>query len=126
MDQQVKEKWIKALRSGEYKQGVGSLRRIVEGEHRYCCLGVLCELCPEGEWHLWHLEEKGGRYFYRSENSKGLLGYLPKWVQDWAGLEDRSPEIEGVKLTRHNDGSGALNIDQKSFEEIADLIEKYL
>lgn len=122
MDQQVKKKWIKALRSGEYKQGVGSLRRIVEGEARYCCLGVLCELCPEGEWHL---KEKGGRYYYRSENSKGRLGYLPGHVQKWAGL-DRSPEIEGVNLTRHNDGSGVLNIEQKSFEEIAGLIEKYL
>lgn len=36
----VKAKWITALRSGEYRQGRGSLR-----EHdAYCCLGVLCDL----------------------------------------------------------------------------------
>ncbi len=32
--------WVKALRSGKYKQGEGSLR--YEGKH--CCLGVLCEV----------------------------------------------------------------------------------
>lgn len=33
--------WIKALRSGKYKQGMGFLRDSQDG---YCCLGILCDL----------------------------------------------------------------------------------
>lgn len=37
MDQKIKKEWVKALRSGEYKQGRGRLKCGDE----YCCLGVL-------------------------------------------------------------------------------------
>ena len=40
MDKELKAKWVKALRSGEYAQGTGQLR---DGDS-YCCLGVLCEI----------------------------------------------------------------------------------
>lgn len=39
---EVKEKWLKALRSGEYKQGRNTLYN--PDTDQYCCLGVLCEL----------------------------------------------------------------------------------
>ena len=37
MNQKLKEKWVKALTSGEYQQGGGQLER----HGAYCCLGVL-------------------------------------------------------------------------------------
>jgi hypothetical protein len=37
MNQVIKEKWVAALRSGEYKQTKGYLRN----KKGYCCLGVL-------------------------------------------------------------------------------------
>jgi hypothetical protein len=40
MDAELKAKWVKALRSGEYKQAYRSLK---EGDG-YCCLGVLCAI----------------------------------------------------------------------------------
>jgi len=40
MPKAVKERWLKALRSGEYKQGQGMLR---DAEGGYCCLGVLVQ-----------------------------------------------------------------------------------
>lgn len=40
MDAEIKRKWIKALRSGTYKQGRNQLRK---GD-AYCCLGVLCDV----------------------------------------------------------------------------------
>ena len=40
LTQEIKDKWIAALTSGEYKQGQGYLRL---GD-TYCCLGVLCDL----------------------------------------------------------------------------------
>lgn len=37
--------WLIALRSGDYKQGVGRLCRVDdEGNEEYCCLGVLAEV----------------------------------------------------------------------------------
>jgi hypothetical protein len=38
MPAEIKEKWLSALRSGEYQQGFGSL---CDGRGGYCCLGVL-------------------------------------------------------------------------------------
>ena len=37
MDKKLKAKWVKALRSGRYKQG----RVYMYNDGRYCCLGVL-------------------------------------------------------------------------------------
>lgn len=40
MDKKIKDKWIKALRSGRYKQIQGRLH----DNGAYCCLGVLCRV----------------------------------------------------------------------------------
>jgi len=39
MDKKLKAEWVKALMSGKYEQGEGSLYR----NGKYCCLGVLCK-----------------------------------------------------------------------------------
>lgn len=36
------EKWIEALRSGDYKKGRGRLYN--ESKNNYCCLGVACSI----------------------------------------------------------------------------------
>lgn len=46
MNPELKQQWVKALRSGEYKQGIGVLRSM---DDHFCCLGVLCDVVnPEG------------------------------------------------------------------------------
>lgn len=40
MNKKWKAKWVKALRSGDYKQGAGWLWR----RGRFCCLGVLRDI----------------------------------------------------------------------------------
>lgn len=46
MNKWVKRKWLRALKSGEYTKGQGTLGRKWLDE--YCCLGVLvCEMAPE-------------------------------------------------------------------------------
>lgn len=40
MNKKIKKLWLKALRSGEYKQGKLALRI----KNKYCCLGVLCDI----------------------------------------------------------------------------------
>lgn len=38
---EAKEAWIKALRSGNYKQGRAILRTL---DNEFCCLGVFCDI----------------------------------------------------------------------------------
>lgn len=40
MKKSIADKWVRALRSGKYKQGVWMLKSL----DRFCCLGVLCEI----------------------------------------------------------------------------------
>src|SRR5688572_29009191 len=55
MKKRIKKLWIEALKSGEYSQGKGRLRRqdscfdtdsIVDS---YCCLGVLCDVLEKNK-----------------------------------------------------------------------------
>lgn len=39
-----KAKWLKALRSGEYKQAKSALKEKSEDGFKHCCLGVACEV----------------------------------------------------------------------------------
>jgi hypothetical protein len=41
MDKKLKAKWIRALRSGKYKQARGALTR---GPNHHCCIGVCAVL----------------------------------------------------------------------------------
>ncbi len=115
MNIEVKRKWVDALRSGEYKQGKGQLRK---GD-KFCCLGVLCDL---------HAKETGHRWSVVPQNSeaKFIRSYLDSdcypddRVAEWAGLKETDPVIKGHSLATYNDGTNS------SFFEIADLIEKNL
>lgn len=43
LTKKLKQKWIKALRGGEFKQGRGRLKKA----NRHCCLGVLQAIAPD-------------------------------------------------------------------------------
>lgn len=111
MNPAIKAKWVAALRSGEYKQGMGNLR----DAGYFCCLGVLSDL---------HSKETGCKW---TQQNDGVMSYLfqsgmpPEIVMDWAGLKIITVEIDGkVKtLDRHND-KGA------TFAQIAQAIEDQL
>lgn len=45
MPRKLKADWLRALRSGKYKQGEGALeRQFPDGRVLNCCLGVLCRI----------------------------------------------------------------------------------
>lgn len=108
MNAEIKQRWVAALRSGEYKQGTGILHR----DDKYCCLGVLCDLHAketDGEWTTYD------DWTYSYLNSVGLL---PRTVCAWSGIDYELPnENELIAL---NDTKG------KDFNEIADFIEEKL
>jgi len=111
MDENIKADWATNLREAGLKQG--RLRLYSKENDSFCCLGVLCEMArAEGVVTL-----KDGTYI--SKNSKRCQTYLPKSVQEWAGLTNRNPLPSGHDLTL-----ARLNDHGKTFPEIADIIEK--
>ncbi len=132
MNPVVKTLWVHALRSGEYKQGIGALRRVRSGESLYCCLGVLCEVAVEAgvtgppvfNRNAITLEPDDGLYLFDGNDA-----FPPDSVEAWAELPNQlvlevehSDELGPVKrgLITMNDDMGL------TFEEIADLIEAQL
>jgi hypothetical protein len=114
----VLARWVAALRSGDYRQGTGRLRRgdLPDGV-RYCCLGVLCELARTAG--VVELTSTGA---YRAPSGEDgvtpFKGVLPPSVRRWAGLTDADPRVAGAALSTWNDHRGA------SFGRIADLLER--
>ena len=102
MNEVIKEKWCAALRSGKYKQGYTALKDIYG---RYCCLGVLQDI------------------YERERVGDGPVtlcgGFLSHECRIWAEIDsgDGRYDVFG-SLVRDNDGY------RKTFEEIADIIEK--
>lgn len=110
MNPQVKEKWLSALRSGDYKQTQLHLRT----DDGFCCLGVLCDLYGKEHNVEWKLMNND--HFYVFQDGAAAL---PLSVIEWAGVEDDNPEICKTPLSRLNDNGSTFN-------EIADLIEEHL
>ena len=104
MRKEVKEKWLQALRSGEYKQGKNCLR----ADDKFCCLGVLTDIYAKEKNVEWR-----GNVFLGKKN------VLPQSVATWAGIFG-APKVAGVLLSAHNDR------ESSTFEEISNLIEENL
>ena len=107
-----KDKWVKALTSGEYEQATGEL---VSPDGGYCCLGVagkVCGLEDEDMVHegniVWEHVEKandGG-----NGNRADVLGLTMLYTNEQ--LQD--------KLANFNDDAGW------SFKRIAGYVQRYM
>lgn len=102
------QKWDTALRSGEYKQGVGSLKM---KNGTYCCLGVL-EHCLTGE-----VEIDGNGDSHGAPSFKWLSTHNIEFHRD-DSLRDVVPYLPLFALP-----ATTANDDDKSFIEIADAIQ---
>lgn len=129
----VKVRFLAALRSGDFEQGKGALRR----DNKYCCLGVLCELSPVEPYR----EEENSRYYFDGDSSA-----LPSSVQQWA-LVDPAGDMASSALAfdvTDDDleylaetfgftssvceriSAMAMNDSGIPFTVIADFVERYL
>jgi hypothetical protein len=106
MDKQLKQKWIKALRSGQYQKTSGDLH---DGE-RFCALGVLCDV-QGAEWQI----RNDGYTYYPKGCRIPLKRLLPNKYRD--GL-DAETEMRIAVMNDH--------YRQNNFSMIADYIEKNL
>jgi hypothetical protein len=60
VDKKMRSKWLRALRSGKYKQGRNALLNKQDG---YCCLGVLASVCGVPKQRLLeHSASTGGMH----------------------------------------------------------------
>jgi hypothetical protein len=105
MDAQLKAKWVEALRSGEYQQGLRALRK----GNSFCCLGVLCDVMG-AEW------DKGEDDLNATLNGEKQDYYLAPEALAVVGMTDKEQEV----LYGMNDNEG------KTFPQIADYIEENL
>jgi hypothetical protein len=123
MKTKIKQKWVKALRSGEYSQGKFKLYDGIN----YCCLGVLCQLYLkeiDGTWDI--LDKPSWDGISDKYHINGESELLPGAVMDWAELNSGNGDplvnldLDANSLAGLND---SLNY---TFSEIADLIEAQL
>lgn len=127
MREDIKVRWVEALRSGQYEQTEG----LLANDNGFCCLGVLCEIAVqdgvvakqvkdqyEGDPNDDHVVTYGVGSDFHYE----MDAVLPSMVYEWAELETSNPSIlwEGVTHPISD-----LNDDYHlNFSQIADVIEE--
>ena len=102
MTPEFKAKWVAALRSGKYQQGINVLRN---GD-KFCCLGVACDLIDPDAWERDNGYGTGDEMAWQELNTDGMD--LP-----FIGISDAET------LSNMNDSG-------YTFEEIADYIEAHV
>lgn len=126
------DRWLTALRSGEYSQAKGRLRKGDEKNFGYCCLGVLVDLEAPNDPYLRtgtvpemdHLHSWGIKFIGINDTTDRRLNTVnPHGTNCPAVWYDNT----WVAVTELNDGNyKSLEDKGLSFNEIADLIEKHV
>jgi hypothetical protein len=104
MDKDIKDRWVRALRSGVYEQGEAVLYSVEK--HLFCCLGVLCVVAGAEP------EQIAGESFHD-----------PDWLE--AVGADRAEQIKPTSES-HFWRLAHMNDEGKSFAVLADYIEANL
>lgn len=122
------KRWVKALRSGDYQQGIEYLcyEDEISGDFTYCCLGVACDVLNENDW-VKHPRSNGwsiGEYKeFDIPSTSNLYGWGYADTASFPSKEILKKMGLGTtyaqKLTKLNDSGW-------SFNRIAEKIEKDL
>jgi hypothetical protein len=106
MKKEHADEWIKALRSGKYKQGRGRLYN--KGDNTYCCLGVLNAL---------HKNKLAIESNETLDPSKGVI------MSSHGLFESTSATLTWLNDEGYPDSKGEQVADSLNFDEIADIIQ---
>lgn len=101
------EKWITALRSGEYTQG----RTFLNNNGSFCCLGVACEVAINSGLFVSKTKDSGRVFLYGRRSNMP-----PKAVRTFFGITNN----QMYRLADLNDQY------RRTFNEIADYLEEEL
>jgi len=115
MNTQIKDRWLEALRSGEYKKTTTVLKRFLKTvSPRYCCMGVLCNVIKDDFPHAKDLiEQNDPNAFHNANKSK------------FAILDQEALAFTGVNADQQRTLT-SMNDKGASFERIANYIERKL
>jgi hypothetical protein len=117
MDNVWKERWVNALRSGDFKQVNNVLTQLENGNVvGHCCLGVLAEVYVQHDGDVTVTEDEESRYYKFGDMTPPLSGILGAAAYN---VFDFSPGVESTLIGMNDD-------ERKSFAEIADWIEENL
>ena len=112
--QQQKENrkaWVKALRSGDYKQGKGALcQKDNTSNLLFCCLGVAGDISP-----LEKIDKNSG-FINFGFNGKPKYDSGYQYIANFMGLKTTLGQYSHTSLANLND-------DGFTFDQIADIIE---
>lgn len=108
---EIKEKWLNALKSGEYKQVQGKLRT----NFGHCCLGVLAEIHPDLQ-----ISEDGENCLINSgeKNDENCL------ITEEVGYRPFSILLTGAVYTRLYHKNDDINLQKGDFSAVIPLIEE--
>ena len=124
LPKRFKDKWVKALRSGKYKQDKSKLLKykeeVIDGKIKYiskfCCIGVAC-IINNVEKNIIKNQALISLDDFEKELFKNFN--VPNILK---GSVDENPLVS--KLIQLNDGTNEKN--PKTFNYIASYIERYL
>lgn len=106
-------KWVRALRSGKYRQCKGALEKVDKDGSKFCCLGVACDLFNRDTSN-----EKLERTVIDGEaNYDENAALLPDPVRAWLSLDSNAGHFE------HKHSLADKNDRGTRFSTIADIIE---
>lgn len=121
---------IKALRSGEFKQGFGHLNK----DDSYCCLGVACQLLTDKSQVSKTFEEISDKWLFTVIGNEGVSGaingsFLPYGVKFPDSMGLRTSLCNFWNFPDDRDGCMtslvSLNDDGVPFEHIADFLQYF-
>lgn len=124
MDSSLKQKWVRALRSGKYTQATGALRT----EDGFCCLGVLCDVYDPELWQVTGDDQDVGWNYKLGCIYNDRTYYsdvLPNDLVEFAGLDSGNPEVP-YDVCDGKTSLAVINDRGATFAQIADLIETHL
>ena len=123
-----RQKWVDALRSGEYTQAKSYLTKLDMdgGIAGHCCLGVACQLYAQEHPEFPVLPQQDERFI--EYGTDGRTGHLPTEVQAWLGLNDDAGLLAEELVTGLGIVAGSLtalnDTASYTFEQIAEVIEQ--
>lgn len=109
MKKDVADKWVAALRSGKFQQG----KTYLSQDGKFCCLGVLCEVLQ-----IPKVTISGDRVAY------GLPPYGVNVLPDDAKIIAKMASTNGDRGLGKTDLWQLNDVDNYTFDQIADIIEK--
>ena len=123
---EMRKLWVKALKSGEYKQTTHALREDKGlDDYGYCCLGVACDVLRKvvNDPNVARWAENG--FVVNNDEARSSYGTLSDDVRNAFGLYSHrgAPILGSSDVTEGHGDLAAWNDNGATFAQIAKVLE---